>query len=35
MTNKQAGWVLAGIAALVMCNGDLRCAAKKLLGMKL
>lgn len=33
MTNKQAGWIFVALGALLMCNGDLRCALRKTLNI--
>jgi len=30
VTKKQAGWLFAAIGALLLCNGDVRCAVRRL-----
>jgi hypothetical protein len=30
VTNKQIGWLFAAVGALLLCNGDVRCAIKRL-----
>lgn len=33
MTNKHAGWIFFALGALLLCNGDVRCAIRKTLSI--
>lgn len=33
MRSKDFGWLFLAVGALLLCNGDLRCAVRKTLGI--